>query len=231
MKRFYKEVAVAETDGGWHVLLDGRAIKTAGGAAQVVPTQALADALAEEWRAQGEELDAKQFPLRDAVDFALDLVAPDPSETIARICAFAETDTLCYRADPDEALFARQQEVWEPLLAGFEARYGVRFERISGIIHRAQPSATLATLRGHVETLDSFTLSALQALSSLSASLVIALEALQPDADGDALWDAANLEELWQIELWGEDFEAKARREKRGAEFAAAMRLAALARV
>ncbi|MCB2088941.1 MAG: ATP12 family protein [Sphingomonadaceae bacterium] len=230
MKRFYKKVSVAEADGGWRVLLDGRAIKTAQGAAQVVPTPALAEALAEEWRAQGEEIDLKLFALRDAVDFALDLVAPDPRETIERILAFAETDTLCYRGDPDEPLFARQQEVWEPLLTACEHRHDVRFERISGIIHRAQPPETLARLRSHVERFDPFTLSALQALSSLSASLVIALEALREGTDGAALWDAANLEELWQIELWGEDFEAKARREKRGAEFARAMTLAELVR-
>jgi chaperone required for assembly of F1-ATPase len=147
MKRFWKDVSVAEADGGWRVTLDGRPIRTQGGSAQVVPTQSLAEAMAGEWRAQGEEVDAKAFPLRDLADYAIDHVHADRAAAITKLLAYAETDTLCYRADPDDPLYRRQQELWEPVVAAFEARHGLRLERVSGIIHRAQPPATLARLR------------------------------------------------------------------------------------
>lgn len=230
MKRFYRDVTVAPTEGGWRVLLDGRAIKTVGGKPQIVPSAALAEVMAAEWAGQGEEIDTTAFLFRDMADYAIDVVATRRDEAVAAIVAYGESDTLCYRADPDEAFHARQRDVWEPVLEAAEERHGVRFRRVSGIIHRPQPEETLAQLRSFVAAQDDFALAALRNLASLAASLVIALAALEPDADVTALWNAANLEEDWQAELWGKDAEAQARREKRAAAFAASARFAALSR-
>lgn len=230
MKRFWKDVAVEAVDSGWRVTLDGRAIRTQGKHGQLVPTEALARALAAEWAAQGEEVDPEAFPLRDMADYAIDVVAPDPAIAVAAILPYGDTDTLCYRADEGEALHRRQMAVWEPILAAAEARFDVHFERVSGIVHRAQPPATLARLRAVVEAQDPFTLAALQNLASLAASLTVALAALEPHADIAALWDAANLEEDWQAELWGKDAQAEARRARRKAGFELAVRFAEMAR-
>ena len=229
MKRFWKDVTVAPAEGGWRVALDGRPLRTQGGAAQIVPTRALAEALAEEWRGQGEEVDARGFPLRDMADFALDHVRPDRTDTIARLLAYAETDTLCYRADPDEPLYRRQLALWEPLLAAAEARHGVRLERVSGIVHRPQPPATLARLREVLEAHDDFALAALATLAPLAASLTVALAALEPNADPATLFAAANCEQDWQAELWGWEEEAEDNRAARLASFEAAARFARLA--
>ncbi|MBS0255454.1 MAG: molecular chaperone [Proteobacteria bacterium] len=229
MKRFWSGVDVAAGDGGWQVRLDGRAIRTVGGRAQVLPSRALADALAGEWAGQGEEIDPAAFVLRDMADYALDVIAPDPAAATAALLAYAETDTLCYRADPDEPLYRRQAEVWEPLLAGAEARWGLAFTRISGVIHRPQPPETLATLGTRLAGLDPFAMAALRNLAGLAASLTLGLLALEPGADHAALWYAANLEEEWQADLWGRETEAETRRERRGAQFLAAARFAALA--
>ena len=229
MKRFYREVSVEPEGAGYRVLLDARPIKTQRGAAQLVPTKALAEALAQEWRDQGEEIDPTAFVMRDMADYAIDIVRPDRAGISGKLLAFAETDTLCYRADPDEPLYRRQQEVWEPLVTALEAREGMTLERVSGIVHRSQPEATLAALRSRLDALDDFSLAGLQTMTSLAASLCVGLSALEVDADAAALWDAANLEELWQVELWGRDDQAEARREKRRREFMAAFEFARLA--
>ncbi|MCW1383958.1 molecular chaperone [Novosphingobium sp. KCTC 2891] len=230
MKRFYKDVAVAAEAGGFRVTLDGRGIRTVAGKPQIVPTRALADALAAEWAAQGEEIDAASFLLRDMADYALDVVAPERAQAITELLPYGETDTLCYRAEPDEALGRRQHAVWEPLLVTAEERHGVRFVRVAGVMHRPQPEPTLARVREVLESLDAFALAALRNTAGLAASLMLGLAALEPGADIDALWDAANLEEDWQAELWGKDAEALERRERRHAAFAAAAHFAALAR-
>jgi chaperone required for assembly of F1-ATPase len=222
MKRFYKDVTVGAVGGGFAVLLDGRAVKTPKRAGQVVPTPALAEALAAEWAAQGETLDPRAFRFRDHADYALDIVGTERAETIAKLLAFGETDTLCYRAEPGEALFRRQEARWEPLLRALEAREGVRFVRISGVLHRPQPQETLAKLRERVSTFDDFTLAGVFAIVSLAASLAIGLEALEPEADPDELFALAELEEAWQAELWGRDTEAETRTAKRAADFAIA---------
>jgi chaperone required for assembly of F1-ATPase len=227
MKRFWNAVTVAPTGAGWQVALDGRPLRTQGGAPQVVPSEALAELLAGEWRAQGEEVDPAGFPLRDLADYAIDQVAGARGHTIDKLLRYAETDTLCYRADPDEPLHRRQWEVWEPLVAAFEAREGVRLERVSGVLHKPQPAATLAALRRRLEGLDPFALAALEVMTSLAASLAVGLSALAPEADPATLWAAAELEERWQAELWGSDAEAEERRERRAAAF---LRAAAFAR-
>lgn len=230
MKRFYKEAKPAAIQGGWQVQLDGRGVKTAGGNAQVVPSEALASALAAEWAAQEETVVPASFVLRDMADYALDVVAPDPATLRASLVRYAETDTLCYRADPGEALYRRQMERWEPLLAAAEARHAVQFARVSGIMHQPQPPETLAQVAAHLAGLDPFALAALNTLTSLAASLVIGLAALEPGSDAEALWIAAELEEEWQAEQWGRDAEAEERRVRRAAAFADAVRFAALTR-
>jgi chaperone required for assembly of F1-ATPase len=220
IRRFYKDVTLGEQPGGFQVLLDGRGVKTVGGTPQVAPTLALGEALAAEWRRQGETIDPASLPLRDLTDYAIDVVAADPATIADGMINYAETDTLCYRADPDEPLYLRQMEVWEPLLARFEADHGVRLVRVSGIVHRPQPPGTLAALRARLRTLDPFTLAGVETMTTLSASLVIALAALDARADdARALWQAACLEEEWQAELWGREEEAEARRARREADF------------
>lgn len=230
MKRFYKSVGVAEVDGGFQVTLDARAIKTVQGRPQIVPTRALAQALAREWEAQGDTIDAKSLPLRDMADYAIDVAARESEAMIAKLVAYADTDTLLYRADPDEPLYARQQELWEPILTAFEERFAITLKRVSGVMHTAPNEAAMATLRAHVQTLDPFALAALEAMTSLAASLTIGLSALEPEADLDALWDAASLEEEWQAQQWGRDEEAEERRAKRRADFRQAGAFARLAK-
>jgi len=230
MRRFWKEVSVGEDGGGFRVALDGRPLRTQGGAPQIVPSRTLADALAEEWRAQGEVVDPHGFPMRDMADLAIDWIAADRPAQIATLLRYAETDTLCYRADPEEPLFRRQQEVWEPLVEAAEARHGVRFERVSGIVHRPQPAETLATLRALLERQSDFALAALATLAPLGASLIVALAALEAEANTAALFAAANCEEDWQVELWGSDAEAAEVRAAREGAFMLAARFARLAR-
>lgn len=226
MKRFWKDASVRPAEGGWQVVLDERPLRTQQGAQQIVPSEALAELLAVEWRAQGEDVDPAAFPLRDMADYAIDQIGSARDETIAKLLRYAETDTLCYRADPDEPLHRRQWEAWEPLLAAFEAREGVKLERVSGVLHKPQPAGTLAALRRRLEALGPFVLAPLEVMTSLAASLTIGLSALEPDADPVALWRAAELEEQWQAELWGSDAEAEERRERRTAAFLDAARFA-----
>lgn len=230
MKRFYHEVTLEQVSAGFRILLDGRAIKTQGGAAQVVPAAALGQAMVAEWVDQGETIDLAQFVFRDMADYAIDVVAPDPGATIDALSRYAGSDALCYRGFPDEPIASRQHEQWEPLVNSAEARFGVYFTRISGVMPRPQPPETIAAITAYIGCLDPFALAALRNLAGLAASVIIGLAALEPDAPLAALWDAASLEELWQAELWGKEPEAEARRARQRADFLAAARFAELAR-
>lgn len=219
MKRFYEKVALREAHGGWQVTLDGRAIKTVKGAEQLVTSEALARALAAEWDAQEGRIDPMTMQLRDLTDYAIDVVGADPVAIVDKLIGYGDTDTLLYRAHPDEPMFPKQHEVWEPIVTAFEGRHRVEFVRVSGVVHRPQNAETLERLRRVLLARGPFSLAAIEMMTTLSASLITALSAAEPESDPRALWQAASLEEEWQAQLWGRDEEAEERRAKREADF------------
>ena len=228
MKRFYKDVTVAKLDGGWQVLLDGRGVKTPARAAQILPSEALAEALAGEWRAQGEELDPKTMPMRDLADYAIDQVTGQRKSIAEKLIRYAETDTLAYRASPDEPIFARQQELWEPILCAFEEDHGMQMPRTTGIMGAELSHETGAVLNDKALALDPFLLAALETLTSLAASLSIGWTALSEPEKATSLFDAANLEQDFQAEEWGWDQEATESRASKAASFEMAANFARL---
>ena len=140
MKRFWKDVSIADGE----VALDGRPVRTPGRVALRLPTAALAEAVAEEWRAVGERVDPRTMPLTGLANAAIDRIAPDPARFAEGLARYGESDLLCYRADDPPELVARQAALWNPPLAWARGRYDVGFEVTTGIVHRAQPSATIA---------------------------------------------------------------------------------------
>jgi len=221
MKRFWKEVAL---DGDRGVLLDGKPVRTPGRAPLIAPTAALAEAIAEEWRAVGEEIDPRAMPLTGIANAAIDRVAADPALFAANIAAYAETDLLCYRAAEPPDLAARQSAIWDAPLAWATQRYDVHFDIVTGVMHRPQPDATIERLAAAVAIRAPFELAPLSPVVTITGSLVLTLALLDRAMAPDTVWRAANLDEDWQAEQWGEDALAVATREARRREFDAAAR-------
>lgn len=221
MKRFWKEVAVTPARG---IALDGRPVRTPGRVPLALPTRALADAVAEEWRAVGETLDPRAMPLTGLANAAMDRIAPDPHAFAAGLARYAESDLLCYRAEAPEPLVERQRAAWDPVLAWIQHRYDVHVEVTTGIVHRAQPAATLARLAEAVATLDPFALAASSPIVTITGSLMLCLTLLDGEITPDAAWTAAHVDEDWQAEMWGEDALATEAQANRRAEFDGAVR-------
>lgn len=224
MKRFWKQVDIAE--GG--IALDGKPVRTPGRAPLTLPTPALAEAVAEEWRAVAETIDPRTMPLTGLANAAIDRIAADPAPFAAGLARYGESDLLCYRAAEPEPLVARQQAAWDPLLDWARGRYDVHFETVTGIIHRAQPPATLARLGEAVAALDPFRLAGLSPVVTVSGSLVAALALLEGAADAEAVWRAAQIDEAWQEEQWGSDDLALRARAAHRADFDAGARFLSL---
>ena len=227
MKRFYKAVSVSPDLG---ILLDGRPVRTPGRLALVLPNAALAEAVAEEWRAVDEEIDPRAMPLTGFANAAVERIAPDPKAFAAGLAAYAESELLCYRADSPPDLVSRQQTAWDSILDWARARYDVSFTLVAGIMHKPQPPETIARLADAIAARDAFELAALSPIVTIAGSLVIGL-ALAGDAlDPEAAFDAAHLDELWQAEQWGEDELALDQRASRRADFLSACRFLGLSR-
>jgi len=225
MKRFYR---TAEAGEGNRILLDGRPVRTPSGAALALPNVRLAEAVADEWSAQGETIDPRSMPLTGLANAAIDRVAPDPAAFAKGLAAYGEGDLLHYRADGPAPLAARQADHWDPILAWAQQRYDVVFEIAIGVIHMPQPPETVARLAAAVAGRDPFALAGLSPLVTISGSLLIGLALAEGAVGLDAAWAAATLDERWQAEHWGEDAEAAAALAGRRADFAAAARFLSL---
>jgi chaperone required for assembly of F1-ATPase len=228
MKRFYREAAASPEEGGVAILLDGRAVRTPARNLLRVPTEELAEAIADEWNAQGETVDPRSMPLTALAYAAIDRVAPDPAAFAAGLGRYGESDLLCYRAEGPQPLVDRQAGAWDPLLAWARSRFGVDFETAVGVIHRPQSPATVGQLGRAVAARGPFQLAGLSPLVTISGSLIVALALAEGAIGLETAWQAATLDEAWQAEQWGEDELAAAALANRRREFEAAYRFLTL---
>jgi len=225
MKRFWKTVTV---EPGNALALDGKPVRTPGRALLALPTLALAEAIATEWRTVEGDIDPRAMPLTGLANAAIDRVEPARERFAASLAAYGESDLLCYRAEAPAALAERQAAAWDPLLDWARHRYDVHFETTAGIVHRAQPPATLARLGEALATLDAFRLAGISPVVTVTGSLVAALALLEGAADAEAVWQATQVDEDWQAEHWGEDDLATQARDAHRADFDAGARFLSL---
>jgi chaperone required for assembly of F1-ATPase len=226
LKRFYKEVGVCELPGGFGVTLDGKPIKTPGKVNIAVPTLALAEGIAGEWLAQETEIKPQTMPLMQLAATVIDHLEANREMIEATVVRFAETDMVCYRADDREPpeLLALQKALWDPLLDWLHDRHGVTLLATAGVLPITQPREAIAALAGVVAGMDTWRLGAFQAAAASAGSLVIALALVEGRIDADQAFAAAELDAGFEIDRWGEDALATARRASVAFDLTAARR-------
>ena len=222
-RRVWTTVTAEPRDGGFAVLLDGRPLHTPGRTVLNLPCRAVAEAVAAEWAAQGETVDPESLPLTRLANTALDRVAGAEAAVLDDIAGYGSTDLLCYRAPHPEALVQRQAEAWDVWLDWARARHGASLVCAAGVMHVVQPPDSLARLRAALDAqaaaLGPLGVVALAELVSLSGSLVLGLAVAEGAISADSAWATSRVDELFQIEQWGEDAEAARATERRAAAF------------
>lgn len=224
-RRFYRSAGVGEAEGAFRLLLDGRPVKTPARYPLAVPTRALAEALADEWDAQGEHIDPASMPLTRLVNSILDGVRAAAAPVAAEIGKYLASDLLFYRADVP-GLAARQAALWDPALDWAREELGASFVLSEGVVFVEQPAAALSRARRAIPD-DPWRLGALHAMTTLTGSALLALAVLRGRFGVEDAWRAAHVDEDWNFEQWGHDALALERRAFRFAEMRAAARLLA----
>ncbi len=234
MRRFWDNAAVASAEGGFSVLLDGKPMRIPGGAPLTIGAPALADGIAAEWQraggAKGGELTMDDVPLTRLAGTAQDRIAPDPLLVAMALAQYAETDLLCYRADHPVALVVRQAHAWQPWLDWAARTYGARLQATTGIIHLPQDPAALDAIQGAMAGHSVPTLAALGIAVPLLGSAVLGLALADGALDAPTAHELASLDELFQVEAWGEDAEATLRRQRVAEDIELAERFIRLSR-
>jgi len=207
-KRFWSDVTVQEEDGGYTILLDARPVKTPSKTGLIVPTRAIGEAIAEEWRAVVEKIDPEVMPFTRSANAAIDKVAVQFNDVADMLAAYGASDLLCYRADSPDGLIARQAAGWDPLLEWAEKTFDARLVCTAGIMPISQDEEAVKRLSAPLFAASAFELTALHDLIALSGSLVLGLGVTQGRLDPDEAWSLSRIDETWQAEQWGVDEDA-----------------------
>lgn len=207
-KRFWKETSIAACDGGFEIKLDARTVKTPAKATMLIPTKALAEAIAVEWAAVEDRIDPTAMPMTRRANAAIDKVTIQHRAVADMLAEYAGSDLLCYRAVTPQELASRQADVWDPLLDWAEAHLGVRLSTTIGVMHVQQSDENIRLLSAKAHAMTPFALTGFHDLVTLSGSFIVGLAAIENHQTPEALWNASQADELWQQEKWGFDDEA-----------------------
>lgn len=218
-KRFYKTVALEEQTRGYGLALDGRPVRTPLKQRLMMPTMALAEAVAQEWDGQEEHIDPASMLLTKLCNTALDRVGEERGRIEDEIVGYANADLLCYRAQGPVELVARQCKLWDPVLDWAADALGAKFQITEGIVHIEQDEACLSAFRRFVEEQSHHAVAGYHNAMTMTGSAVLAAATLRGHLTPEAAWSLAHVDEDWQIERWGEDEEEAERRERRRLEF------------
>lgn len=208
-------MAVAEAGKGFAVTLDGRVPKTPSAQPLHLPTRSLADAIAAEWETQSETIDPFSIPLTRLANVAIDRTPLSRDAMVEEVVRYCETDLLCHLADAPQELIDRQNAGWCPVRDWAAGTLGLRLVAVAGIIATQQPEASLDAARRHAAGLDDFRLTGLAWAVPLFGSALLGLAVEQGRLQAEAAFDLSRIDELWQIEQWGEDAEAAEVAERR----------------
>ncbi|HEV2628637.1 MAG TPA: ATP12 family protein [Pseudolabrys sp.] len=227
-KRFYKEAGVGdEGEGGFPVLLDGKPVRTPAREVLSAPTRALAQAIADEWQAQEDVIDPARMPLTRLANATIDAVAAQAQPVADEVARYLGSDLVVYRASTPAGLADRQTQLWDPVLAFARDDLGARFVQIEGVVFSPQPPHAVEAARAHIPS-DAWRLAAVSSITTLTGSALLALMLTRGAITPDAAWEAAHLDEDWQMRQWGRDERALERRAFRRADFDAAATVLAL---
>lgn len=233
MRRAYKTVEVMPSEAvaggqGFCIALDGRPVRTPAKQALSLSTRGLADAIAAEWSGQGERVDPLSMPLTQLANTALDRVPITREAAVADILGYGDTDLVCYRVTGPQELVARQTERWDPILDWAGRRLGCRPATTTGLSALEQPRAFHDALRAAVAPLDDFRLAGMHLATGVSGSVLLGLALVEGALDAEAAFDAAMVDDLYQLDRWGEDKEARERLDRVRLDLEAAARFVRL---
>jgi chaperone required for assembly of F1-ATPase len=219
--RFYASATSTPVPEGHAVQLDDKPVRTPARRVLAAPTPELGAALAAEWDAQREVIDPAKMPLTRLANTIIDGVAERRQAVADEIAKYLASDLLFYRANRPAELAARQRQHWDPILAWAARDLDATFRITEGVTHVVQSDEALRAARAAIPD-DPWRLGALHAATTLTGSALIALALARGFVWADAAWQAAHVDEDWNIEQWGRDELAMERRAFRRAEFDAA---------
>lgn len=174
-----------------------------------LPTEALKNAIMQEWEGQPKFVSAK-MPLTSLAYTAIDRIAPQMEAVVEALLVYADTDTLCYRA-PEAEIAARQKTQWDVVVGWSSLLLGTKWSVVEGIMPLDQPPKIHEALHAYLVKKNAFELAAFSVLAGGFSSLVLAQAVIEKHLSAAEAYELSRLEENYSAEKWGRDDEAETR--------------------
>lgn len=231
MRKFYKAAEAGTAPGGYVIRLDGKPVRTPLQKPLILSSEKLAGAIAEEWQSQKEDIVPASMPLTKLANTMIDKARGDDRiAMMADIVRYAGSDLVCYFSDRPADLIERQNKHWLPLLSWIKDEFGIELSYVTGIQYQNQPDEAVKKFEDLIKDMDDVDFTIMQDVTAITGSAVIALAFLRGHLDAEAAYEASCVDEIYQLEKWGEDKPARDRLNKIKADLDTAGRFQALIR-
>ncbi len=225
MRKFYKAAEAGTAPDGYVIRLDGKPAKTPLKKTLLLKSKLLAEEISKEWALQAAVIKPATMPLTQLANTLLDKAkGADRVEMGEQLASYGGSDLVCYFADHPESLVKLHEKHWRPLIAWMKDRHGIVLEVVSGIKYQQQPEESLERLQKLINSLSPEDFTVVQAASATTGSVIIALALSEGRFTPEEAYEAACVDEIYQLKTWGEDAEARKRLDVIKAELDAIVR-------
>lgn len=221
MQEPMNDYSVTQTGTQFAIHAAGKALLTPLKLPMHVPTQALADAMAAEWRTHGK-FAAGKMPLTTLAQTAIDRIEQQRELIVESLLTYVDTDALVYRSNSSQKLAQTQKLKWDPVLNWSANLLKAKWEVTTGVMPVDQSAELHDGIREYLQKLDTMRLSAACMLSASFSSVALAIAVVEKHIDAETAFHLSRLEEESQAETWGRDFEADKRAARMQEEIVAA---------
>lgn len=210
-KRFYTNVDVQQNQDGFHVLLDGRVLKTPGKKPLLISTPSRAQFVADEWDAQTDEIDPQTMPCTRLMNVACEITPTRRPDLWDEFSNYSQSDLLCFRADHPQDLRARQDQKWQSVLDWAQEQHGISLVVTTGLSAVQHPKSSVVKTAEIAKAMSDENLTLLLHYTGSFGSAILGLAVMEKYMDAKTAYDLSVLDEIFQNESNGVDDEAVAR--------------------
>jgi chaperone required for assembly of F1-ATPase len=127
------------------------------------------------------------------------------NEVIEKLMQFSATDAVFFWNTEDNGLAEKQEEVWAPVLDWASKMFNSKYAITANFDVPEQGKSTKDNFKNFMKELSDRELAAFYLASINMKSELLAAALVKGQISANQAFDAACLEEHWQVEHWGKD--------------------------
>ena len=199
--------------GNLKVLLNGKQLKTPLRKNIVIPSEDIFKKIKKEFSKIKSEINYSDMPVFSMVLAIIDKIKPNRKNLHDELIKYSMNDLICYRVSKfeNEILYNLQVKKWNKWIEWAENFFSINLLISESIMPVNQNDDTSRKVLNILNDLDSWEFGCLYQSTKLSGSFFLGFAYISKIINVKQFFSLSFLEELYQIEKWGSDFESSIR--------------------